>query len=316
MSGLNLPPNSPSIPTPPSEPAANMENGATNETNPPQTVQFSALTLVTFLAILLGIGCAGGIGFAWLVNHWNLGIAGQLLYYMLLLVWGLVCAIVLFAGLRSYADVSGSHLGWKIELGGPSALFAAVVLGGYLFVPRQPETNFSVWVRQPNQEYADSGTLAMNINQAQPIPAPIENGQAMFGNIPTSRLPQIDNGSVEFTPHVPGFPEKPKSVVNLRDKQRYEFTLDSFSTNIKGSILRLHGQNGTAEIRIEHLVALPVDSENEFHGTVQAKSGSSYLVEVCINGMQAYLESLPLGPDMPPIQLLKPKEHCRVSTGN
>jgi hypothetical protein len=316
MSSSDLPPDSPLNPAPPDKRADKRETGATNEINLPQAAHFSALTLVSLLVLLLAIGCGGGIGFAWLIIHWNIGIAGQLLYYILLLVWGLICAIILFVGLHSYAHVVGNHLGWRIELGGPSALFAAVVIGGSLFVPKQPDLNFTVWVRLPDRGYANAGTLTMNINQSQPIFARIEtNGQAMFGNIPTSRLPEIQDGSVEFTPHVPGFPEMPKPAVYLTDKQRYEFTLDSYSTDIRGKILRLHGQNGAAEIHIEHLATLAVGPENGFRGAVQAKSGSIHLVEVCIHGMQARLESLPIGTDMT-IQLRELKGPCRVDTGN
>jgi hypothetical protein len=138
----------------------------------------------------------------------------------------------------------------------------------------------------------------------------------MFGDIPTGRITQIQNGNVEFIPSVPGFPETPKAVDYLRDKQRYELTLDSFSTKISGNIVRVKGENGTAELRIEHLMTLPVGSDNTFHGTVQAKEGSSYLVEVCINGEQTYLEPIPLGSGMPPIQLHRPTGYCRISTGN
>ncbi len=60
-------------------------------------------------------------------------------YYILLLVWGLVCAITLFGVMKTYARLTYKRVGLVVELGGPAVVALLVVVGGFWLVPRQED---------------------------------------------------------------------------------------------------------------------------------------------------------------------------------
>src|SRR5271167_2371842 len=57
-------------------------------------------------------------------------------FYIVAIVWGLVSALVLFGVMKSYAHVTHKSMGWAIELGGPAAFAAFVVVGAFWVFPR------------------------------------------------------------------------------------------------------------------------------------------------------------------------------------
>jgi len=67
----------------------------------------------------------------------RLGLTGKF-YYLVLLPLGLAVAGFLFGALRSLARYTGRHLDGVLEVGGPVAGFALVVLGGFLLPPVDP----------------------------------------------------------------------------------------------------------------------------------------------------------------------------------
>lgn len=66
-------------------------------------------------------------------------------FYISLVLMGIFSALALFGYIKSRASLSGNVNGMAIELGGPAALAALVVIGGFFLIPR--DQVFDVTVR-------------------------------------------------------------------------------------------------------------------------------------------------------------------------
>jgi hypothetical protein len=115
-----------------------------------------AILVGTALATLL---IALGVGWVLMNNLPTLMVygVGAPAYLVLLMILALATAIILFGVLRSAGTLSGSHFGYKIELGGPAAFFILVLLYGIWTFPAAA-TDFAVTFRfkpDNNQTMAD-----------------------------------------------------------------------------------------------------------------------------------------------------------------
>ncbi len=72
----------------------------------------------------------------------------QQVYFVLLLLLGLGTAAFLFGAMRSTARINGKHFGLAVDVGGPAAGAALVVLGGFYLA--QPEKKFELVIRLEN----------------------------------------------------------------------------------------------------------------------------------------------------------------------
>lgn len=71
-------------------------------------------------------------------------------YYVLVVILGLAVAAFLFGAMRSRARLAGTHLGFTLELGGPAAVLALVVVGGF-WLAKSPD-EFSLVIRLRSAE--------------------------------------------------------------------------------------------------------------------------------------------------------------------
>jgi hypothetical protein len=118
-----------------------------------------------------------------------LGLTGNLFCIVLLLV-GLAPTLILFGLLRSYAFYRGEHFGGVLELGGPSVVFALVVIGGIGLVPNLATFPLTVYVhgeRGPQDVVLrNSGYVVLRLgpeSRKEPIGG---DGQAYFPAIPAN----------------------------------------------------------------------------------------------------------------------------------
>src|SRR5258708_37754055 len=101
--------------------------------NPPWkgVMPFALTALGAFLCAALPLGLL-----VWKADQLAaFGLAGNI-YYIVLVVLGLVAALVLFGILHSTARYRGKHFGGVLELGGPVICAALVVIGGSVLVPK------------------------------------------------------------------------------------------------------------------------------------------------------------------------------------
>lgn len=106
-------------------------------------------------------------------------------FYIVLIVWGLVCALVLFGVMRSYAHLTYKTFGIAIELGGPAAFAALVVVGGFWLVPRTDTFHLTIRPHGLGAPLIASGRVRMELGSLSPYTSDINsNGEADFKGIP------------------------------------------------------------------------------------------------------------------------------------
>jgi hypothetical protein len=77
-------------------------------------------------------------------------------YYILLAVLGLAVAAFLFGAMRSAATVSGNYFGLALDLGGPAAGAALVVVGGFWLT--KPNPSFDLTIRLQGDSISEGNT--------------------------------------------------------------------------------------------------------------------------------------------------------------
>ena len=134
------------------------------------------------------------------------GVQNQV-FYLLLIPWGLSCAVFLFGAMRSYARFTYKHLGSALELGGPVVLFALVLVGGFKLVPPAPET-FDLTIRahsaDGSQPIITSGRITLDLDNDRRTESFGSNGEANFKGIP----PKFMEATVKMLPQVDGYAEQ------------------------------------------------------------------------------------------------------------
>lgn len=86
------------------------------------------ITLVGFLLSLLSL-----ILILFLISNDPLNKFSGILFYIILIPFGLVSAGFLFGSLKSYAKASGKNIHGTLELGGPVVIFVLIMYGGIYF---------------------------------------------------------------------------------------------------------------------------------------------------------------------------------------
>lgn len=103
-------------------------------------------------------------------------------YYIVLCIVGIAAAFFLFGVMRSAATLTGTHFGWKVNLGGPVVVWVLVVGGGYLF-SQQPD-EFDLTVRligndRPNEMFKDA-TITIYLDDSSADEEFSDNGEVKF----------------------------------------------------------------------------------------------------------------------------------------
>jgi hypothetical protein len=151
--------------------------------------------------MLTGIGLL--VLFVYEVPRLDPGTRNQV-FYIVLLPSGIACALALFGAMRSYVRLTHRTFGITMELGGPAALFALVVWGGYHVVPAAPDS-FELTVRA----HAADGSAARIKYGMVLLEIGRETREASFdrdGNADFKAIPQRFMGTVvTLLPKVEGY---------------------------------------------------------------------------------------------------------------
>lgn len=130
------------------------------------------------------------------------------LFFLVLVMLGLIPALILFSFFKSYAKYKGKAFGGTLELGGPVVVFLLVLILGFILPNDQSSFNVSIFVNR-----SDNG-------------APLPTGKALFifGN-QGPRTIQINQGDG----YIRGIPNEfldQDVQVRLLEPQGYEFLQD------------------------------------------------------------------------------------------
>ena len=124
--------------------------------------------------------------------------------------------------MRSYASYSGKVLGGLLELGGPVVVFALVVLGGFLLIPRAGAFDVVVYVHGPggmtDRVLKNQGEVTMELGQFPRTAKIREKGDAHFDGIP----PEFFNQEVLVMIEAEGFElARPDATLLLKGDSVY-----------------------------------------------------------------------------------------------
>lgn len=110
-------------------------------------------------------------------------------FYIALLALGCSAALLLFGAMRGYAKWKGRVLSGTLQIGGPVAIAALTVFGGYFFRP-EIAANFVVRVHGPEGRTATLCPKSVRLFLGQDVRAGDigQNCQAQFNEIPTRFL--------------------------------------------------------------------------------------------------------------------------------
>jgi len=161
-----------------------------------QTVFYAVMALVCFLLafILLALMLSN-------VERLSaLGLTGNL-YYLVLVLFGLMVAFCLFGVLRSYAHYKGQQFQGVLELGGPIVGFLLVVVLGFWLLPKPSGFSLTVFVHgedgPQNFVLRNSGVVWLDLGTNRRHEPIGDLGQAVFPEIPAGFRGQSVNVRLE-----------------------------------------------------------------------------------------------------------------------
>ena len=209
-------------------------------------------------------------------------------FYIVLIVWGLVCALVLFGVMKSYAHLTYKRVGGAIELGGPAAFAALVVLGGFWLVPRTDTFHVTLRPHGPSGQRITSGKISMELGSIF-ISDINSNGEADFKDI--SR--KFWGVKVKVLPQVHGYKEEYQTVVLGKDA--IDLILKPPETVLRGKIVPAPSKNQVVKVLVqgEDGEQTP-DSFGGFRFLVHKDLEEQVRVNVCADGQRVYDDYLTL----------------------
>jgi hypothetical protein len=179
----------------------------------------SALGYVVLAILGLAVAIAATRYWSAHQGDWS-GPQAQQVFYVVLVVLGLGVALLLFGVLRSSATLTGSHMGYKISLGGP-AVATALVVGAGVWVGQPPPTYYlKITLTGPDVgevPFAHNDSLSLRASQLVLAVLLTAQGDAFVNNLASSiRTISVTLNSQTFRIKTPQDPSKVLSSNELR----------------------------------------------------------------------------------------------------
>lgn len=204
-------------------------------------------------------------------------------FYIVLILWGLVGAIVLFGVMRSYAHVTYKHVGGVVEIGGPAAFAVLVVAGGFWLVPRPDTFDLTIRPHGTDSPLIIAGRIRIEFDRLS-FTQNINNGEADFKGIPH----KFWGTTAQVLPLVDGFSEKYQTLVinkNALDLNLVKAALPE--TLFRGRLKPVPFKQQVVRILVEGEEGAP-DAFGRFQIPVRKKLEQRVRVEVCADGRSIY----------------------------
>jgi hypothetical protein len=258
--------------------------------------------------VLIGIGIALLVLFVVLIPRLLPADILNQFFYIVLIVWGLVCALVLFGVMKSYARITYRHLGGVVELGGPAAFAALVVVGGFWLVPRTD--NFTVTLRPhgPRAPLITSGKIRVEYGSRSDHADINSRGEAVVTGIPH----KFWGTPVKILPQVEGYREEYQTIVLNKDaidldllnalppETLFKARLYPPPGNVQETKILIQGESGEA---------VP-DKYGRFQFLVHKNLGENVRLNVCTSGRSVYDDYITVVEDEVEIATHKPDSPC------
>ncbi len=279
----------------------------TNRThNPPQPLTAGDYVWISAFAGCVGIGLL--VLFVFLIPRLLPANLLNQFFYIVLVVWGLISALVLFGAMRSYATVTHRSAGGAIEIGGPAAIAFLVVVGGFWLVPRTDTFDLTVRPRGPDAPLVTTGRIRIELGNSSRSEQVHENGEADFKGIPL----KYRGTALRILPQVDRYKQEPQTIVI--DKDAVDLHLELApppQTILKGRIVPTPRKEQVVKVLVqgEHGEAVP-DEYGRFQFIVHKNSQDRVRVNVCADGQRIYDDYLTLVTDEVEIPTRRPDITC------
>ena len=262
--------------------------------------------VITFSLVVVGVGLL--VLFGLLAPKLMAADILDKFFYMVAVVWGLVCALVLFGVVKSYAHVTHKSAGLAIEIGGPAAFAALVIVAAFWIVPRNDTFNLTVRPHGPNQPLITSGTVRVEFGNFASTQVVNLNGEADFKGIPH----KYRGAKVRILPEVDGYLEKYQELFLAKDAIDLNLTkAPPLEVTLRGRLTPV--PSGARAVRVlvegEDGESLP-DRFGRFRTIVHKKIGEMVGINVCASGRSIYNNYVTVSEDEIEIPVHAPDSIC------
>jgi hypothetical protein len=214
-------------------------------------------------------------------------------YYVVVIIFGLVAAVILFGVMRSYASLTVKQPpGMLLELGGPVVVAALVVFVGIKFVPHVESFNVIVRPHAEGAPIISSGSIRLEYGANPATRAIDSSGDADFREIPH----QYSGQQVKILPEVDGYERAYQTITLDSSKPVIDIQLskEEIKTNVTGRLVPPQtGEQVRILVEGEKVEAVP-DEYGRFEITVHKSKTERARFFVWINGKQIYNDFQPL----------------------
>lgn len=270
---------------------------------PPQSLSGREYALISLALIVLGIGLL--VLFVIFVPRLLPADILNEFFYIVLVVWGLVCALVLFGVMKSYARVTYKRLGGAIELGGPAAFAALVVVGGFWLVPHGDTFDLTVRPHGPGTPLITQGKIRMELGNLAITRDVNSSGEVDFKGIPH----KYRGSTIKVLPLIDGYDQTYQSVALTSDV--VDLSLVKPATLLKGRIVPAPSSSQNVKVLIEGEDGEQVpDTYGRFQFVVHKNPGATVRVNVCSNGRSIFDDYKAVGSEVVEILTHKPGASC------
>ncbi len=212
-----------------------------------------------------------------LVTSDALGKFSGILFYIVLIPFGLVAAGFLFGALKSYAKASGKNIHGTLELGGPVVIFVLLVYGGIYFQNNFEEADtFSLHVYfygDANKAKKLTGGEVRFITNGSPITKTIDNEGQVSISYPTN----IRGKQINIDPNIEGYQKNQiaATIPENGDILEVILTEQSYATNIYGYVYDGQGQVPKGPLTLEWAgINVPIDANGKYNLTLPYPPGT------------------------------------------
>ncbi len=254
--------------------------------SPRQPLSPIAYATIALVAAIVGIGLL--LVYVYEVPRLIEGGITNQVFYVLLIPWGLTCAVCLFGAMRSYARFTNKQLG-TLTMGGPVVVFCLVVWGGFTLIPQVESFDLTVRLHEVDGrgKLLTAGKVIVDLDSDRRTGEIDSKGEANFKEIPQ----KFWGTQIKIHPQVEGY-EETSIPVTVKSKSR---TIDlglkreQPLSMLRGTIVPPPGPKKQIKLFVDGAKGEgQADDLGRFEFSVKGKEGEVIRLKVYADGQVVY----------------------------
>lgn len=259
------------------------QNDMPNKKTEPQPLV--AADYLKIAGVLLLVGICLLAGFVYLSAKLLPTVISDQLFYVILLLWGLICAVVLFGAMKGFAVLSVKQSGLLLNMGGPAVVALLVVVGGFKLVPRHETFSITVRPHAPGLPLVQAGRVRLEYGEMS-VTRDIADGEVIFREIPR----EFWGKQAKVLPEVKGYAQQYQNVTLDKDAFDVTLSVEQRQSRLTGTIRPAPGKGNALRVVVEGVSGeATVDEFGRFQTAVPGHNdGEQVRVSVYENGRELY----------------------------